>query len=73
VNVKMGSLLGFYIFKGEWIIDDYIKHCNLKTCMKMQTKAWMMVFLFKEFFYFLKVQFQGHLSIKLKSYIFKWA
>jgi hypothetical protein len=52
VNVGRGSLLGFYIFKGEWIIDDYIRHCNLKTCMAMQTKAWMMVFLFKKFFLF---------------------
>jgi hypothetical protein len=41
--------------------------------MAMQTKAWMMVFLSKNSFYFLKVQFQEHLSIKLTSTTFKWA
>jgi len=41
----------FYIFRGEWIKDDYIRLC---TCMVMQTKAWMTSFLFKMFLSFLK-------------------
>jgi hypothetical protein len=33
----------------EWIKDDYIKLCEVGTCMAMQTKAWMISFNFKEF------------------------
>jgi hypothetical protein len=35
VNVTKGSLLRFYIFKGERIKDIYIKHCKIGTCMMM--------------------------------------
>jgi len=28
VNVTINYLLGFYIFKSEWIKDDYIKMCK---------------------------------------------
>jgi hypothetical protein len=38
VNVARGVLLGFYIFKGEKLQDDYIKFCKLGTCMAMQKK-----------------------------------
>jgi hypothetical protein len=33
INVKAGFLLGFYIFKGERIKENYIKHCNARSCM----------------------------------------
>ncbi len=33
VNVTRGSILGFYIFRGERIRGDYIMHCKLGTCM----------------------------------------
>ncbi len=38
----------------------------------MQTKTWMICFLFEEFLSFLRGQFQGHLSINLASIGFKW-
>jgi hypothetical protein len=47
-NAAKNFLLGFYIFKGQWIMDDYIILCKACTCMTMQTKAWMTSFLFKE-------------------------
>ncbi len=54
VNVVGGSLLGFYIFRGECLIENYIKLCKPCTCMAMQKKAWMNFFLFKEFLSFFK-------------------
>jgi hypothetical protein len=44
----------FYIFKGERIHDNYIQLCKPKTCMVMQSKAWMTTFLFKKFLSFFK-------------------
>jgi hypothetical protein len=44
----------FYIFKGEWIKEDYIRRYKSKTCMTMQSKTWMMFFLSKEFLSFFK-------------------
>jgi hypothetical protein len=48
------SILGFYIFRGERIKDDYIMHYKPITCMAIQTKAWMTSFLFKIFLPFFK-------------------
>ncbi len=45
----MGYLLSFYIFRGEWIGQDYIKQSKAKTCIMIQTNALMTFFLFKEF------------------------
>ncbi len=53
VNAIESVLPSFYIFKGERLRDDYIKLYKLNTCMAMQKKAWMIIFLFKEFFIFL--------------------
>jgi hypothetical protein len=36
VSVARGVLLGFYIFKGEKLQDDYIKFCKVGTCMAIQ-------------------------------------
>jgi hypothetical protein len=47
VNTIMTTLPGLYISKGERIQNDYIQLCKPRTCMAMQSKAWMNVFLFK--------------------------
>jgi hypothetical protein len=54
VNAARTTLLGFYIFKGKRICEDYIQLCKLGTCMAMQSKAWMTTSLFKEFLSFFK-------------------
>jgi hypothetical protein len=51
VNATKNYLLGFYIFKGGWIRDNYIRLCKVAECMIMQTKAWTTSFFFKEFFF----------------------
>ncbi len=53
----------FYIFQGERIRDDYIKHCKFGTCMVVQTKAWMTSSLFKEFLSFFKRSIPGGSSL----------
>jgi hypothetical protein len=35
INVARINLLGFYIFKGERLQDDYIKSYKPKSCMAM--------------------------------------
>jgi hypothetical protein len=35
VNDDGGILLGFYIFRGERLRDDYIRLCKPNTCMAM--------------------------------------
>jgi hypothetical protein len=37
--VRGFPLLEFYIFKGENIKNDNIRHCKTNTCMAMQRKA----------------------------------
>jgi len=54
VNATEGSMLKFYLFRGERMKEDYIRHYKSKTCMTMQSKGWMMSFFFKEFLSFLK-------------------
>jgi hypothetical protein len=54
VNAAGRLIPRFYIFQGERIRDDYIKHCKFRTCMVVQTKAWMTSSLFKEFLSFFK-------------------
>ncbi len=62
VNVARTVLLRFYIFWRKRMCNDYIKQCKSKTFMAMQTKAWMMVFLFKEFLSFFKRLVLGGIS-----------
>ncbi len=50
INVVGTTLLGFYIFRGEKIHDDYIQLYKLGKCMAMQSKAWMTTYLSKKFF-----------------------
>jgi hypothetical protein len=54
VNATRTTFLGFYIFKGEKIRNDYIQFCKLGTCMAMQSKTWMATFLFKKILFFFK-------------------
>jgi hypothetical protein len=54
MNAIGGSIPRFYIFLGQKIRSDYIMHCKLRTCMVVQTKAWMTSFLSKEFLSFFK-------------------
>jgi hypothetical protein len=53
-NATRGSIPRFYIFWGERVKDDYIKHYKLGTCMPMRTKSWMISFLFKKILSFFK-------------------
>jgi hypothetical protein len=46
VNATMTTLLRFYIFKGERKPNDYIQFRKLGTCMGMQSKAWMIDYMF---------------------------
>jgi hypothetical protein len=48
-NTIRGFLLGFIIFRGEKIEDNYIRNRRLRMCMTMKRKTWMTSFLFKEF------------------------
>jgi hypothetical protein len=47
-------MLGFYVFSGKRLCDDYIKFCKEGPCMAMQKKAWMTSFLFKKLLSFFK-------------------
>jgi hypothetical protein len=52
MNVTNGIMLGFYIFKGEKLENDYIKFSKTNTCMAHNTKkTWMTYFMFKVFFF----------------------
>jgi hypothetical protein len=51
VNAARTTLLGFYIFERERIKNDYVHLCKLGTYVAMQSKAWMIAFLFKDFFF----------------------
>jgi len=55
VNVVGTIMSGFYMFKGEWIHDDYIQFYKPRIYMAMQSKAWMTIFLFKKFVFSQKV------------------
>ncbi len=54
VNKIKTTLLRFYIFKKKRIYDEYIQFYKPITCMVMQSKAWMITYLFKEFLSFFK-------------------
>jgi IS4 transposase len=47
---------------GEWIKDDYIKLHKVGTCMAMQTKTWMISFLFKNLKSFFKKSILNEIS-----------
>jgi len=73
VNVIRDCLLGFYIFKGGRIRDDYIILCKANTCMAMQTKALMTFFLFKFFLPIFKKSVPSEIFQSKTSPNFKWA
>jgi len=43
--------------------DDYIKLCKQRSCMAMQSKAWMISFMFKEFLSFFKKSILGGIPL----------
>jgi hypothetical protein len=57
VNAFEDFLLGFFIFKGERIKNDYIINCKPQTCIVMHNKIRMAFFLFKEVLSFSKKMF----------------
>jgi hypothetical protein len=63
INFVGGVLLGFYIFKGERLKDDYIKLYKPSTWMVMQKKTWMTTFLFKELLSFFNKSNLGGMSL----------
>ncbi len=48
VNATRTILLGFYILRGEWLCDYYIKLYKSRTYITMQKKTWMTIFLQKK-------------------------
>ncbi len=69
VNVVRTTLPGFHIFKGENIRDDYIQFCKPRTCMAVQSKAWITTFLFKKFIFFFKMSIPNGISITNKHLV----
>jgi hypothetical protein len=63
VNKIKTTLLRFYIFKRERIYDEYIQFYKLIICMVMQSKAWMITYLFKDFLSFFKRLILGGISL----------
>jgi hypothetical protein len=49
INIVGTILPGFYNFRGKKLKKNYMKFWKLSTCMAMDTKAWMISFLFKMF------------------------
>ncbi len=68
VNAKRTTLLEFYIFKAY-----YMQLCKLRTCMAMQSKAWMTIFLFKEFLFLKKGLYQMEYPNKYVYVHLGWA
>jgi hypothetical protein len=54
VNATRKALPRLYTFQKYWLPEYYIKLCKARSCMVMQTKAWMTSFLFKEWLSFFK-------------------
>ena len=46
INAIRQHILGFYIFRGKRIRDNYIRFCEDGAAMTMQSKAWMTQFRF---------------------------
>jgi hypothetical protein len=63
VNAVGTTLPRFHIFFKKSIRDNYIQICKLRTCMAMQSKAWMITFLFNEFMSFFKRSIPSEISI----------
>jgi len=63
VNDRKGVLFCFYIFRGEKLKDDYIKFYDPGTCMAMQKKKWMIIFLFKKIMSFFNKLVPARMSL----------
>jgi hypothetical protein len=47
INADGGSIPNFYILKGTYFLQDYVKRCEDNTVMAMQPNAWMTKWLFE--------------------------
>jgi hypothetical protein len=72
INVIWSSLLGFYIFRGENIRNNYIKNCRTRTCIVMQRKIRWFFLIQKIPIFFQKVSSRWHHKIKSTSIILRW-
>ena len=48
INIVRSTTPSFYIFKGQRIFQNYIRHCESGATMAMQSKAWITSDLFIE-------------------------
>jgi hypothetical protein len=69
VNATRTSLPRFYIFRKERICDAYIQLYKPRTYMVMQSKAWMIIYLFKEFISFFKRSIPGEILSNERQWI----
>ena len=64
INAAGKHILGFYIFRGKRIRDNYIRFCKDGAAMAMQLEAWMTLFLFSSrVSHFIKAKEEFHLKI----------
>jgi hypothetical protein len=47
INAEGGSIPNFYILKGTYFLQDYVKRCEDNAVMAMQPNAWMTKWLFE--------------------------
>ncbi len=71
-NAARDSLPRFYIFRGERIKDDYIKHYKVKTWMAMQGKHGWYFFIQRICIIFQEVNLKQHHKIQSTSINFRW-
>jgi hypothetical protein len=51
INADGGCIPNFYILKGTYFRDDYVKRCEENTVMAMQPNAWMIRWLFESWIF----------------------
>jgi hypothetical protein len=47
INAQGGCIPNFYILKGTYFLQDYVKYCEDNAIMAMQPNAWMTKWLFE--------------------------
>jgi hypothetical protein len=47
INADGGCIANFYILKGTYFLNDYVKRCEQNAVMAMQSNAWMTRWLFE--------------------------
>ncbi len=72
VNATKGSLPRFYIFMGETIKDEYIKHCKARTCMGRKGKHGWLFFIQRVFIIIQEVNSKWHHKMQLTTINSRW-